>query len=545
MNARATTGQQADRDSQQADRDKLFDLSIDMLVVAHFSGTFDQVNPAWMRTFGYTEAELLTITWREMVHPDDRDATREVGKQLFSGQPSVRFENRLRCKDGSYRWVSWNARPVVAEQKIYAVVRDITEQKAAEARQQQLQDQLREAQKLEALGTLAAGVAHDFNNIIATVVGHAALARDDVGPHHPALPRLRQITQAGRRASELVRQLLAFGRSVAPELRLLPLRGIVEAAVEDLSATLPRGVGLHLQLADEPMTLQADAAQLRHALQQLWSNACQALDGQPGRIELGLERWDRTQRLQALAAALPCKERGHARLWLRDSGRGMDAATLARVFDPFFTTRPVGQGTGLGLSAVHGIVTAHGGLVHVESLPGLGTTVHLLLPLEREPAAEPMSPAATGEPADRGAASETAARADPAAVGPHRPHHVLYVDDDETVMVLMESLLQRQGYRVTGHNDPDAALRAVRGEPHGFDLVITDFNMPSRTGLDLAADLVGIRPDLPVVILSGYVSEGVRTQAAQLGVRSVVSKGGSIDELGAVVRHILAESLHA
>jgi CheY-like chemotaxis protein len=129
-----------------------------------------------------------------------------------------------------------------------------------------------------------------------------------------------------------------------------------------------------------------------------------------------------------------------------------------------------------------------------------------------------------------------------AAIAPRRPHHLLYVDDDETVMVLMESLLQRQGYRVTGHHDPEAALRAVRGQPQAFDLVITDFNMPSRTGLDLAADLAGIRPDLPVVILSGAVSDGVRRQAARLGVRSVVSKGGSVDELGAVLRGILAAS---
>jgi CheY-like chemotaxis protein len=171
----------------------------------------------------------------------------------------------------------------------------------------------------------------------------------------------------------------------------------------------------------------------------------------------------------------------------------------------------------------------------VESLPGRGTTVHLLLPLE---AGGHDTPASAPAPARAAAA---AARQQAAAVGPQRPHHVLYVDDDETVMVLMESLLQRQGYRVTGHNDADAALRAVRGEPHGFDLVITDFNMPSRNGLDLAADLVGIRPDLPVVILSGYVSDSVRTQAARLGVRSVVSKGGSIDELGAVVRRILAD----
>jgi PAS domain S-box-containing protein len=520
---------------KQADRDKLFDLSIDMLVVAHFSGTFDQVNPAWMRTFGYTEQELLGITWREMVHPDDQAASREAGKQLFSGQSTVHFENRLRCKDGSYRWVSWNARPVPAEQKIYAVVRDITEQKAAEARAQQLQDQLREARQLEALGTLAAGFAHDFNNIIATVVGHAALARDDVGPNHPASPRLRQITQAGRRAGELVRQMLAFGRGVAPELRPVPLRGLVEAAAAELSPTLPPGVGLHLRLADDTLVAPADAEQLRHVLLQLWRNACQAMEGRTGRIELGLDRWDRTQRLQALAGDLAPEGRGHARLWLRDSGHGMDAVTLARVFEPFFTTRPAGRGAGLGLSVVHGVVSAHGGLVHVESLPGLGTTVHLLLPLQADGEAE-----GSGDAGSAQAAAATALAA-AATIGPRRPHHVLYVDDDETVMVLMESLLQRQGYRVTGHSDPDAALRAVRSEPQGFDLVITDFNMPARTGLDLAADLVGIRPDLPVVILSGYVSDGVRRQAARLGVRSVVSKGGSIDELGAVVRGILSD----
>jgi PAS domain S-box-containing protein len=533
--ARDTPGDVA----KQADRDTLFDLSIDMLVVAHFGGTFDQVNPAWARTFGYTEEELLRITWRQMVHPDDQAATREAGKQLFGGQPTVRFENRLRCKDGSYRWVSWNARPVPSVQKIYAVVRDITEQKAADARQQQLQDQLREAQKLEALGTLAAGIAHDFNNIVATVVGHASLARDDVPPQHPVQARLTEITQAGRRAGELVRQLLAFGRSVVPELRPLALDTLLRATADELSATLPPGVALHLQLPAEPLAARADAAQLRHALQQLWTNACQALDGRAGRIELGLERWDPTQRLQALGAVMaPDAQRPHARLWLRDSGRGMDSQTLARVFDPFFTTRPVGQGVGLGLSAVHGIVGAHGGRVHVESLPERGTTVHLLLPLDDEdfPSSrpEPVRPMAA-----EAAPASTARPAEP--VGPRRPHHVLYVDDDETVMLLMESLLQRQGYRVTGHNDPDAALRAVRGQPDGFDLVITDFNMPARTGLDLARDLVDIRPDLPVVILSGYVSEGVRARAAEVGVRSVVSKGGSIDELGAVLRRILAD----
>lgn len=527
---------------KQADRDKLFGLSIDMLVVAQFGGTFEQVNPAWSRTLGYTEEELLRLTWREIVHPDDQAASRDAGKKLLVGQSTVCFENRLRCKDGSYRWVNWSARPVVAEQKFYAVVRDITEQKAAEARQQQLQDQLREAQTLEALATLAADIAHDFNNIIATVVGHASLAGGDIPPHHPAQARLAEITHAGCRAGDLVRQLLAFGRNVVPELRPLRLGGFLKAVANELSSTLPPGVALQLELPDEPLAVQADAAQLRYGLQQLWSNACIAMDGRTGRIELGLERWSPAQGPQVLEALTSPDAREYARLWVSDAGRGMDSPTLARVFDPFFTTRPVGQGAGLGLSAVYGIVGAHGGRVHVESLPDRGTTVHVLLPLSHQDLATETAEATEQREfrsLQRADSAPERAVLDP--VGPRRPHHVLYVDDDETVMVLMEALLQRQGYRVTGHNDPEAALRAVRGEPHGFDLVITDFNMPARTGLDLAQDLVEIRPDLPVVILSGYVSESVRSRAAALGVRSVVSKGGSIDELGAVVRTILAD----
>jgi PAS domain S-box-containing protein len=510
----------SDADKLKIDRDKLFNLSVDMLVVAHFGGTFDQVNPAWTRTFGWSEAELLKVTWRELVHPDDHLASREAGKRLFSGQAAVQFENRLRCKDGSYRWVSWNAFPVIAEQKIYAVVRDITAQKAAEDRQRELQERLRESQKLEALGTLAAGIAHDFNNILATVLGNAALALDELGPGHPAAARLQQINQAGRRAGELVRQVLAFGKNFAPELTPLTLRGLVEQAVDRLSATLPAGVGLQLLLADEPFAALADAAQLHHVLDQLWRNAVQAFDGEPGRLELGLERWDRRTKLEALADALP--DGPFARLWLRDSGRGMDGATLQRIFEPFFTTRQAGRGSGLGLSAVHGIVAAHGGLVQVESLPGQGTTVHLLLPLTDKASVHD----------NPGEAAAAAARA---------PRHVLYVDDDETVMTLMLALLERQGLRATGHRDAAAALDAVRSAPHGFDLVITDFNMPARTGLDLAADLVRIRADLPVVILSGYVSDSVRAEAGKLGVRRVVSKGGSVDELNGLVRRLLDE----
>jgi len=504
----------------QSERDRLFELSLDMLCVAGFDGYFKQINPAWSRTLGWTQEELLSFSWRDLVHPDDRRASREAGAQLFSGKPSVCFENRHKCRDGTYRWLSWNAYPLVAEQTVFAVVRDITAQKAAEQARVQLEARLRESQKLEALGTLAGGIAHDFNNILATVLGNAALAMEDVGPAHPALDRLQQINKAGLRAGDLVRQILAFSKNFSPQLSRQSLRPLVSTSLAALRPEVPAAVTLAVSLSAEPMEVLADPVHLHQVLANLCSNAFQSLHGLPGRIEVGLEpvilAADSSQRPGGLAA-------GHyARLWVSDTGAGMDAATLDRIFEPFYTTRAVGQGVGLGLSAVHGIVSSHSGTISVDSTPGLGSTFHVYLPLLCTDGA--------------GAATDTRRVRPPRA----EVQHVLYVDDDETVMVLMDALLQRAGYRVTCHSDPTAAVSAVRARPEAFDLVITDFNMPVLTGLGLAADVARIRADLPVVIHSGHISEAVRHEAARIGVHSVVTKGGSFEELGAVVRRILA-----
>jgi len=502
----------------QAERGRLFELSLDMLCVAGFDGYFKQVNPAWSRTLGWSEAELLAFSWKDLVHPDDRRASREAGIALFSGKPSVCFENRHRCKDGSYRWLSWNAYPVVEDQTIFAVVRDITAQKAAEQARQALELRLRESQKLEALGTLAGGIAHDFNNILATVLGNAALAMEDVGAGHPAMDRLRQINKAGLRAGDLVRQILAFSKSFSPELSRHSLRRLAEAAVSAMRHELPAGVVLDFMAGDSDVTVMADPVHLQQALLNLCHNAVQSLHGMPGRIEVGVETLSFDESSDR-PSGLPPGE--YARLWVADTGAGMDESTLGRIFEPFFTTRAVGQGVGLGLSAVHGIVSSHGGTVSVDSSPGHGSTFHVILPL-----------------------ADTAQANAPLA---HREHdvprsqlqHVLYVDDDETVMILMDALLKRAGYRVTCHCDPHAAVSAVRARPDAFDLIITDFNMPTLTGLGLAADVARIRADLPVVIHSGHISDSVRSEAARLGVRGVVHKGGSFDELGAVVQRIL------
>lgn len=509
----------------QADRDRLFELSLDMLCVAGFDGYFKQVNPAWSRTLGWSKAELLALSWKDLVHPDDRRASWEAGQQLFAGKPSVCFENRHRCKDGSYRWLSWNAYPVVADRTIFAVVRDITEQKKMEEAKSQLELRLRESQKLEALGTLAGGIAHDFNNILATVLGNAALAMEDVGAGHPALPRLRQINKSGLRAGELVRQILAFSRNFSPELSRQALRPLLESAVATVRKDAPAEVCVEIIVAPEPMWLMADPVHLHQALVNLGSNAVHSLHGVTGRVEFGAEVVDFSDPAAQRPGGLPPERYVH--LWVGDTGAGMDETTLGRIFEPFFTTRPVGQGVGLGLPAVHGIVSSHNGAISVESTPGLGSTFHVYLPLLSSAAdAVPASPQA-GAPVPR-----------------TDVQHVLYVDDDETVMILIDALLQRAGYRVTCHSDPLQAVSAVRARPEAFDLVITDFNMPTLTGLALAADVASIRADLPVVIHSGHISESVRSEAARIGVKSVVNKGGSFDELGAVVQRILGRTLN-
>jgi PAS domain S-box-containing protein len=503
----------------QAERDRLFHLSLDMLCVAGFDGYFKQVNPAWSRTLGWTEAELLAFSWKDLVHPDDRHASREAGAALFAGKPSVFFENRHKCKDGSYRWLSWNVSTVVADQTVFAVVRDITEQKAAEQARAKLELRLRESQKLEALGTLAGGIAHDFNNILATVLGSAALAMEDVGAGHPAMDRLRQINKAALRAGDLVRQILAFSKNFSPELSPQPLRRLVESTLASLRCGLPPNVSLDSVLAGDDLVVMADPVHLHQAILNLCGNAVQSLQGRPGRVEVGIE----SVAVQEGAPDLPRGSSGEncAHLWVSDTGSGMDESMLGRIFEPFFTTRSVGQGVGLGLSAVHGIVASHGGVVTVDSTLGAGSTFHIHLPL-----------------ASADAAMHTTARRD-SNPPPAQAQHVLYVDDDETVMILMDALLQRAGYRVTCHSDPHAAVSAVRARPEAFDLIITDFNMPSLTGLGLAANVAEIRADLPVVIHSGHISDAVRSEAVRIGVRGVVNKGGSFDELGTVVQRIL------
>ncbi len=442
-----------------------------------------------------------------------------------------RVEHRVLRMDGSTMWVlsegrvvERNARGVAL--RIVGTNRDITEHKEDEAARLKLEAQLRESQKMQAVGTLAGGIAHDFNNILGAVLGQLALLRDDVGPHHAALQGLERIDRSARRARRLVHQILAFSRRETQLLASRPLRPLLEETFALLRSTLPAGVQLDARLGDdESLHVLADSTQIQQVLMNLCTNAWHALQGRPGRIELGLRQAhltaDSAQRPPALA------DGDYAHIWVSDSGCGIDAATRSRIFEPFFTTKAVGQGTGLGLSVVHGIVASHGGAIHVASEPGQGSSFHVYLPLVPPPSAEVYSDWGTLAPL---AETRTTGRG----------CHVMVVDDDEVMTEVMGELLQRMDYRVTRHLDPQCALAEVRKSPLAIDLVLSDFNMPGCSGLDLARELAIIRPDLPLVISSGNLSEAQREALLSAGVCAVVQKENAIDELGPLLQRLLA-----
>ena len=419
---------------------------------------------------------------------------------------------------------------------------DITERRRTETARDHLEAQLRESQKMEALGTLAGGVAHDFNNIVATIMGNVELARQDLGPAHAALESLEEILKASTRAKDLVRQILAFGRRQKLERKVILLEPVVRESTRFLRAMLPAGVNLSTECAPGVPAVLADANQIQQVLLNLCGNAWQALQGQlrPGLIEVRLE-----ERTQGEASAIESERRTSLdRIGLRpgrysclsvsDNGCGMDAETRARIFEPFFTTKPVGEGTGLGLSVVHSIVKDHDASIEVRSSPGEGTTFRIYFPADELLNAE--SQGQNARPDTAGALS----RAGHGPVVGGEGKRILYVDDDESIIFLMTRLLQRQGYRVSGYTDPRAAIAALSEAPHAFDLAVTDYNMPGMSGLDVVRALRKIRDDLPIALASGYITEELRTKAPAAGVSELVYKPNTADELCEAVARLAA-----
>jgi two-component system cell cycle sensor histidine kinase/response regulator CckA len=399
--------------------------------------------------------------------------------------------------------------------------RDLTGRKKAEAHRSVLEAQLRESQKMQAMGTLAGGIAHDFNNILAAILGNVELASGDLPEGAPAQVSLDEIGKAGRRARDLVRQILTFSRNEPTQRAPVSLSEVVHETEKLLRVTLPPTIQLKLDLAAQLPPVMADATQVEQALLNLCTNAIQAIGEARGTVTVRLDMAHPDQRT---CNRLGLSPGAYEAVTVSDTGSGIDKATLQRIFEPFFTTKVVGQGTGLGLAVVHGVMRTHQGATDVRSQPGEGSTFTLYFPA---------AVVAGGQPSGK---SER--RLDPSPVAEGHGRHVMYVDDDKALVFLVERLLRRRGFRVSGFSDPRAAEAALRADPGAYDLLVTDYNMPGYSGLDLAREARLIRADLPVALASGYVTAEIEEAARQEGARALIHKPNDVEELCATVQRL-------
>jgi len=423
-------------------------------------------------------------------------------RRTIAGE-SVRFEIQARRKDGRLIDIEMRAEPIHYRGRPHALgmARDITAQKRAEAERARLEGQLLQSKKLEAIGTLAGGIAHDFNNILAAILGYSDLAQRSASARSgTALRRhIDAVVAAGLRAKSLVERILAFSRSGVGERTPVHVQSIVVETLDLLAASLPDHVRLERRLDAGDATVMGDPTQIHQVVMNLCANAVQAMKSK-GTLTVAL---DVVERGEAVAATSRLAAGRYVRLAVRDTGSGIAPGVIERIFDPFFTTREVGVGTGLGLSLVHGIVTDLGGGIDVESSPGDGATFTVYLPW-------------------------SSARAVATSIDAHVPHGagetILLVDDEEALVHLGEEVIASIGYEPVGFASSAAALEAFRESPERFQAVLSDEAMPDMTGSDLARAIREIRPDMPILLMSGYVTPQFAARARELGVVEVLAK---------------------
>lgn len=383
----------------------------------------------------------------------------------------------------------------------------------------EMEKQNRQIQKLEAIGTLAGGIAHEFNNILGVILGYADMTRDDLAKDSLARRNLDEIMQAGDRAKELIQQIMAFSRQTEQKRHPLQLHLIVKEAVKFLRSSLPATIIIKTDIRPDTGAVLADPSQIHQVLMNLCTNAYQAMRPSGGEMAIGLENiqvdQEQTRQVNGLTVG------PYVKLTVRDTGHGIDPQIIPRIFDPFFTTRSVGEGTGMGLAMVHGIVSTHGGAINLSSTLGQGSVFEIFLPIVE--LAPPRPPETDHAP----------------VTGTER---ILLVDDDAAVLRIDEIMLQHLGYQVSAFSGGHEALGAFLANPEAFDLVITDQIMPHLTGIELAKQIARVRTNLPIILITGF-SESVLPQEEQpSGIIAYLQKPVLTKELARVVRQVLDRS---
>jgi PAS domain S-box-containing protein len=476
------------RRKAERERDRLFEIAQDLIIIAGFDGTFRDANPAFERVLGYRRDEILGMPYIDLVHPEDRAKAFSRFERLTNGEHLAPNEVRCRHRDGSWRWISWRPMTVREERLLYAVGRDTTESRQTEAA-------LRQAQKMEAVGLLTGGIAHDFNNLLTVIIGNLDLLRPQIA-RQPRLARLVKAMQHGaERGERLIRDLLAFSR----QQTLHPETIDINALIRHFEPLIRRAVGetieIRIQLQPTPCPCTIDPAQLEVALLNLSMNG---RDAMPAGGRLTIETANLQGLPEPLARSAGTKPGPFVMLAVHDTGTGMPPELVERAFEPFFTTKDAGKGSGLGLSQVHGFVNQSGGYVTINSEIGQGTTVRLLLPRAKaEPiAVPPMRPVGPDAKTRRGLG------------------RILVVEDDISVLDTSTAMMTDLGYEVLTTAGPLEALKVLQDDNQQIDLLFSDVMMPVMSGVKLAEEAKKLRPGLKVLLTTGYSKESLAVEEA-------------------------------
>ena len=495
---------------------ELFENANDMLYTHDLAGNFTALNRMGEQLTGYTRDELLARNISYIVAPEHLELIQHMMARTHAGLPATMNEVDIVTKAGQRRTLEVSTQLIVRAGSplgVQGIARDITERTRLEV-------QLRQAQKMEALGTLAGGIAHDFNNILTAILGYTELALFNIPAESPTWHHLQAVRRAGQRAAALVQQILTFSRRTEQERTPTQLQLLIQETLQFLRATLPTTIALQQDLDNSVGTVLADSVQIHQVLLNLCTNAAHAMRETGGELHVRLE-----------AIRLPTEDASpppglgagpYVRLTVRDTGHGMPPEIRERIFEPFFTTKGPAEGTGMGLSVVHGIIASHGGAITVDSAPRHGTTVMVYLPQS---------------------AQLPVARTRPEVPVPQGRECILFVDDEEALAYLGHALLTELGYEVVALTSSIEALAVFQAAPEHFDLVITDHTMPQLTGEALAQALRYIRPHLPIILCTGF-SETITAEKAQtLGIDAFCLKPFVLQDLGHTIRRVLRQRM--
>ena len=496
----------------------LIDQAVDPFFLHDLDGEIIDVNQRLIERLGYTREQLLTMPVAAL---DTTDQTPEELKKFWhsiSPRKTISLEKEFRRQDDSTFPVEVNLGRLDFNGKTFIMnfARDISERKTAEQENRKLESQLAQAQKMESIGTLAGGIAHDFNNILTAILGYSDLARYTLPPGSPTIEKINEVIKAGNRARELVKQILTFSRQAPQDRGPVQVQLIAKETVKLLRASIPAFIEIRQDIPSDCGSVMGNPTQIHQILMNLCTNGYHAMRNKEG--VLGIKLAPVHISAEDIMTNLNLVPGNYLQIEVSDTGHGMDKATQEKIFDPYFTTKPQGEGTGMGLSVVHGIVKSYGGHISVYSEPGKGSTFHVYLPMIDSPnlnAIADLEVIRTGN------------------------ERILLVDDEEQIVLLEKELLEGLGYRVTTHISPEATLAEFRQHPEAFDLVITDMAMPKLTGTQLTHELLTIRPDLPIILCTGF-SETVNAEIAKtLGIKEFIMKPVLRNELAKTIRKVL------